>query len=59
MGTQSLEGVDVRPVDALSEGLITSATLFTCKESNAVVSAHYSGGRIVLGYLIGRRTPAG
>ena len=55
----SLDGVEMRAVDQLSEGLITAATLFTFAESNAVVSARYAGGRIVLGYLIGKRTSDG
>ena len=56
---RSLDGVEMRAVDELSEGLITSATLFTFAESSSVVSARYAGGRIVLGYLIGRRTSGG
>jgi hypothetical protein len=55
----SLDGVEMRAVDHLSEGLITAATLFTFAESDAVVSARYAGGRIVLGYLIGKRTADG
>lgn len=55
----SLDGVEMRVVDQLSEGLLTAATLFTFAESNAVVSARYAGGRIVLGYLIGKRTSDG
>jgi hypothetical protein len=56
---RSLDGVEMRAVDHLSEGLITAATLFTFAESNAVVSARYAGGHIVLGYLIGKRTSDG
>jgi hypothetical protein len=56
---RSLDGVEMRAVDQLSEGLITAATLFTFAESNAVVSARYAGGRIVLGYLIGKRRSDG
>jgi hypothetical protein len=59
VGIRSLDGIEMRPVDALSEGRITSATLFTFNEADTVVSARYSGGWIVLGYLIGKRTPAG
>jgi hypothetical protein len=51
----SLDGVRMRAVDAESEGLISSETLFTFADSDALVSAHYAGGRIALGYLIGRR----
>ena len=55
----SLDGVEMRAVDELSEGQITSATLFTFAESSSVVSARYAGGRVVLGYLIGKRTSGG
>jgi hypothetical protein len=57
--TRTLDGIEMRPVDALSEGRITCATLFSFNEADGVVSARYSGGPIVLGYLIGKRTPAG
>jgi hypothetical protein len=51
----SLDGVRMRAVDAESEGLISSDTLFTFTESGGLVSARYAGGRITLGYLIGQR----
>ena len=50
-----LDGVQMRAVDAESEGLISSETLFTFAENDTLVSAQYAGGRIALGYLIGRR----
>ena len=56
---RSLEGVEMRAVDELSEGLITSATLFTFHESDGIVSARYAGGRILLRYLIGKSTTKG
>ena len=57
--SRSLDGVEMRPVDDLSQGLITSSTLFTFAESRSIVSAKYAGGRILLGYLIGKRTSSG
>jgi hypothetical protein len=57
--SRSLDGVEMRPVDDLSEGLITSSTLFTFAESHSIVSAKYAGGNVLLGYLIGKRTSGG
>jgi len=49
----------MRVVSTAEVGVVEGDTLFTFTQEGSVVSAHYSGGRVRLGYLVGFRSPAG
>ncbi len=49
-------GYDSRHVSTASGGEVSSETLFTFGQEGAVVSAHYVGGTVRLGYLVGNLT---
>ena len=43
----------MRVVSTAEVGVVEGDTLFTFTQEGSVVSAHYSGGRVRLGYLVG------
>ena len=49
----SLAGLRMRPVETSIGSVISADTLFEFSQTGEVVSAVYSGGRIVLGTLVG------
>jgi hypothetical protein len=49
----SLSGVRMRPVTTSAGSVISAETLFEFTQNGPVVSARYTGGRIVLGVLVG------
>ncbi len=53
---ESLDGIRMRVVSTASGGEVSSETLFTFGQEGAVVSAHYVGGTVRLGYLVGNLT---
>ena len=55
----SLDGIRMRVISTAEVGVVEGDTLFTFTQEGSVVSAHYSGGRVRLGYLVGIRSPAG
>ena len=51
-----LDGRRFRSVSAVPGGDVGTDTVFEYEENDGVVSARYSGGSIVLGFLVGTRT---
>jgi hypothetical protein len=49
----SLNGKKMRVVSTAKAGVVNFDTLFTFKQKGLVVSAHYSGGKVRMGYLVG------
>ncbi len=54
-----LDGLTFRSVSNIGSGEVDGATLFYYRQHGAIVSAAYSGGRIVSGHLLARMSPAG
>jgi hypothetical protein len=51
--TISLADVRMRAVATAAEGEVDSGTLFTFAQNGSTVWAHYAGGAIEVGYLVG------
>jgi len=49
----SLNGKQMRIVSTAEAGVVNAETVFTFTQEGSVVSAHYSGGRVRLGHLVG------
>ena len=49
----SLNGKQMRVVSTAKVGVVSEETLFTFTQEGSVVSAHYSGGKVRLGHLVG------
>jgi len=49
----SLNGKQMRVVSTAEVGVVNAETLFTFTQEGSVVSAHYSGGKVRLGHLVG------
>lgn len=49
----------MRVVSTAESGVVNAETLFTFTQEGPVVSAHYSGGYVRLGYLVGVITSEG
>lgn len=49
----SLDGVRMRVVSTAEGGEVNIETLFGFTQDGSVVSAHYAGGKVRLGYLVG------
>jgi len=49
----SLNGIQMRVVSTAKVGVVSAETLFTFTQEGPVVSAHYAGGKVRLGYLVG------
>ena len=52
----SLHGKRMNVVSTASAGVVNHETIFTFTEEGDVVSAHYAGGKVRLGYLVGLRS---
>lgn len=50
----SLKKVSMRVVNTADCGEVNTETLFEFTQENSIVSARYSGGKIQLGYLVGK-----
>ena len=46
----------MRVVSTADKGVVAAETLFTFTEEGSLVSAHYCGGRVRLGHLVGIRS---
>ena len=55
---KSLDGLRMNATNTAENGVVGEDTIFVFKESGQFVSAEYSGGRVVQGYLVGVRTEA-
>jgi hypothetical protein len=55
----SLNGIQMRVVSTAKVGVVNAETLFTFTQEGSVVSAHYAGGKVRLGYLVGIVSPEG
>ncbi len=55
---KSLDGLRMNATVTAENGVIGEDTIFLFRESGQLVSAEYSGGRVVQGYLVGVRTEA-
>ncbi len=53
---KSLDGLRMNATETAENGVVGEDTIFLFKESGQFVSAEYSGGRVVQGYLVGVRT---
>lgn len=51
--TISLDGIKMRVVSTGEGGEVNTETLFEFTQDGSVVSAHYAGGKVRLGYLVG------
>jgi hypothetical protein len=49
----SLDGVRMRPIATSAGSVISAETVFEFTQNGPIVSARYTGGRIVLGVLVG------
>ena len=49
----SLDGIKMRVVTTAPNGVVGADTVFVFQQHERVVTAHYSGGRIVAGFLAG------
>jgi hypothetical protein len=49
----SLDGIRMRVVSTGEGGEVNTETLFEFTQDGSVVSAHYAGGKVRLGYLVG------
>jgi hypothetical protein len=55
----SLNGIQMRVISTASAGVVNADTLFEFSQEGMVVSAHYTGGKVRLGYLVGLMSPEG
>jgi hypothetical protein len=53
----SLNGIQMRVVSTAQNGVVNAETLFTFRQDDAAVSAHYAGGKVRMGYLVGILSP--
>lgn len=53
---RSLDGVRMNVTRTAAVGVVNADTIFEFSQSGDVVEARYSGGRIVVGRLIGKRS---
>lgn len=49
----SLDGIRMNVVSTDSIGVVNSETIFTFTQEGSIVSAHYAGGKVCIGYLVG------
>jgi hypothetical protein len=49
----SFNGKQMRIVSTAEVGVVNAETLFTFTQERSIVSAHYSGGKVRLDYLVG------
>jgi hypothetical protein len=59
MISSGLHGRRMRVVATDSGGVVSGETILEFEQTSEAVSAHYRGGTIVDGYLIGKLDPAG
>ncbi len=50
----NLDGVRMKVVKTAESGVVDRETVFTFRQADDLVSAHYAGGGVALGYLVGR-----
>ena len=50
----NLDGLKMTVVKTAASGVVNRQTVFTFRQIGDIVSAHYAGGGVELGYLIGR-----
>lgn len=55
----SLDGVRMCVVSMAEGGEVNTETLFEFAQDGSVVSAHYAGGKVRLGYLVGTMSAEG
>jgi hypothetical protein len=55
----NLDGKRLRVVQAATHGVVSTETTLTFAQRGDLVEAHYSGGTIVVGRLLGRVTATG
>ena len=55
----SLDGVRMRVVSTAEGGEVNTESLFEFTQDGSVVSAHYAGGNVRLGYLVGTMSAEG
>lgn len=52
----SLDNVKMQVIKTAEKGVVNHETIFEFSQNKGVVSAEYSGGKICLGYLVGKFT---
>ncbi len=57
--TISLDGIRMHVVSTGEGGEVNTETLFEFTQNGSVVSAHYAGGKVRLGYLVGTMSAEG
>lgn len=51
---ENLDGVNMTVVKTAENGVVNRETIFSFQQSGDLVSAHYAGGGVASGYLVGR-----
>lgn len=55
----SLDGVRMNVIETAATGVVNQDTVFHFSQTGNTVSSEYSGGKVVKGFLVGKRTGNG